>query len=167
MSKLGELDLGVITSLAKEYSNTVPSKAVENGYDISDNIQHSPIKISLEGTITENPFDKKTQLQEMRKSNDIYKFYDSGNFETFKNMAITQLSLPDRTDVSNGFTYRINLKQIKTVSRTEIEVKPGKDPVTDEEIQKEEIEYQKQEPEEITKNEEVTASWGSFQEKTR
>jgi len=152
MAKLGSMELDVVDSERPQFSNLVTDKPVESGVDIADHIEQKPVNLNLKCYFAVNEQDKYKQLKKMRNSQNLFTY--EGNFETFENMAIQQLSALKNSDLGNGFECDILLKQVRVVEQETTEINLGKDPVTGQQAQADPKETKKKE----SKEEEVNNS---------
>lgn len=94
------------------YSNDITDKPVEDGSVVSDHIQNKPIKVSLSGIITGNGRYPQEQLDLLRKyliQGVVDNYY--GN-QTLYNFAIESFDNEHTSEVGDGVTFSMTLKQI-------------------------------------------------------
>lgn len=136
MAKLGDLEFEIVTSESTKLRNEITEKPIEDGANIGDHINHKPIEFTRDFVISgPDAEDKRDKLEDMSKSDEVFKFIDVKNYRSYENIAILNINFDTDVSISNGYTGSITLKQIKIASQETVIVNLGTDPATDEQVQ--------------------------------
>lgn len=113
-------DLGTVTAEAATFSNKVTSSQVESGGSINDHAVNDPIKLNVGGiTIGSSAADI---LVMMCKNKDLIEYQGK---RRYSNMIITSLNISGSTDNKNGFTFTLQLQQIRFVTAQSVNIAVG------------------------------------------
>lgn len=127
---LGGIEFDALVDMTENYTSEVPSYAVDTGYEVSDNISIKPLTIELSAYITNTPvtwIKRKGHKPSKKRTNKIVSKLKKLYFKrslvnlktttgTYKNMAITSLSIPKDTENYTSREIKISLQQITKVS---------------------------------------------------
>lgn len=133
-----------VTDEDPRYTNKVTSKPIEDGADISDHINQEPVTINVSFNVPANGKEAKRQLLKLRNSKKVYTY--NGVDETYKNMALVSLSTPKNANIKDGFEGSMQLQQVQVINQETSEVILGSDPATGQQVQKNNKDTPKKEP---------------------
>ncbi|TDX43701.1 phage baseplate protein [Orenia marismortui] len=147
-----------------QFSNSVPSKPIEDGADITDHIFQDPVAINIKFLVEKNGQEVARQLIKLRDASKVFT-YEGIDF-SYANMAIKSLSIPRTAAIKDGFSGSMQLQQIQMVKERSQVTKLGKEPATGQQVQKNNDNTPKKEP----KTTEVpatgrTAEWIAYGER--
>lgn len=120
------IEFDALISEGRSLTSEVPEYAVESGFSVSDNISIKPMVIEITANITNTPvtwLDSHgtgrvetvvAQLENLFFSKQLVTVETST--DTYKNMAITMLSVPKDTENMTSREIRMSLKEVTVVS---------------------------------------------------
>lgn len=119
------IEFDALISEGKNYSSEVPEYAVEEGYEVSDNISIKPMTLELTGNLTNTPvtWDHHgngrveavvAQLESLFFTRQLVTVTTST--DTYTDMAITSLSVPKDAEDKTSRNVRMSLKKVTVVS---------------------------------------------------
>lgn len=119
------IEFDALISESRGYSSEVPEYAVEDGYEVSDNISIKPMTLEITGNITNTPVTWEhhgtgrveavvEQLERLFFSRQLVTVITSTDIYT--NMAITGLTVPKDTTNKTSRDIRMSLKKVTVVS---------------------------------------------------
>lgn len=114
-----------VTEETEDITNVISSKAVEEGYDISDHIYQEPITLNIKFVVRANGSDIYNKLLELRDSTKVYQY--QGVSKKYNNMGIQSITIPRDKNIEDGFEGILKLKEVKVVEQVTNQVKFGKD----------------------------------------
>ena len=130
-AKLDTLEFDAIIDREVALSSDVPSYAVENGYEVSDNIVLKPIELTVTAVFSNTPITWRSQhgysasrvetmcerIQQLWKDRKVVSFSAAG--DTYDNMTITSCNLPHTTDHGSSVYVKFTLKEV-TITQTQV-----------------------------------------------
>ena len=132
-SRIGDIKFDAIINRDKTLTAEVPEYPVEDGFPISDAILRKPLELSVTAFISNTPVTWRRQLGDThnrvsRVTKQLENLWLSGEPQTFisggrsyKDMAITSLTVPETPEMLNAVEISMTLKQVEvTRSRTTI-----------------------------------------------
>jgi len=122
MSRLGEVYFTVVEEEDYTYSNDITDRPVEDGSIITDNVRNKPIEIKITGILTGKgayPQQQLTMLRLYSLNGDILSYV---GIQSFSRCVIENFENKHNSEVGNGITFDITLKEVKIAIRTEIHV---------------------------------------------
>lgn len=119
------IEFDALISESRGYSSEVPEYAVEDGYEVSDNISLKPMTLEITGNLTNTPvtWDNHgtgrveavvAQLESLYLSRQLVTV--STSTDIYTNMAITSLTVPKDTENKTSRVIRMSLKKVVVVS---------------------------------------------------
>lgn len=125
---LGGIEFDSVLTKDEQLSAEVPDFATENGYSVSDAIIIKPTTLSVEAVVANRPVtwlsrhgsssnriaDVTRQLRKIFVDRELVTY--SANGDTWDNMAITSLNIPDDAESGDSIKVSFALKQV-TVTR--------------------------------------------------
>ena len=102
---------------------TLPTKRVENGFNISDSVRKEPMIINI--TVVDNSRDyllNRDKLMKLQELGEEVQFVFS-NRDTYEHMIIENIEEMETGEQKFGFTYYITLRQIQVGEIKETDVK--------------------------------------------
>ena len=121
-STLGDIPLEVISEKSLDSSISVPTKRVENGFNISDTLRKNPLILNI--TVVDNSRDyllNRDALYELQKKGKVVDFYFSGR-DLYENIVVENITEIESKEQYQGFTYNISLRQIQIASIDENDI---------------------------------------------
>lgn len=122
-SYIQDIPLEVISEKTRTLPMTLPTKRVENGFNISDSVRKEPMIISI--TVVDNSKDyllNRDKLLKLQELGEEVQFVFS-NRDTYEHMIIENIEEIETKDQKFGFTYYITLRQIQVGEIKENDVK--------------------------------------------
>ena len=122
-SYIQDIPLEVISEKTRTLPMTLPTKRVENGFNISDSVRKEPMIISI--TVVDNSKDyllNRDKLLKLQELGEEVQFVCS-NRDTYEHMIIENIEEIETKDQKFGFTYYITLRQIQVGEIKENDVK--------------------------------------------
>ena len=122
-SYIQDIPLEVISEKSRSLPMTLPTKRVENGFNISDSVRKEPMIISI--TVVDNSKDyllNRDKLLKLQELGEEVQFVFS-NRDTYEHMIIENIEEIETKDQKFGFTYYITLRQIQVGEIKENDVK--------------------------------------------
>jgi len=110
MPYINDVYIDVITDVSVRESSSTTDHALEDGEQITDHVKSDPITISLKGVILDDTERKVLKLREYREKGEIIN-YDY--MTSLKTMVITDFSRDYSSDVKDGYSFSMTLKQIQ------------------------------------------------------
>lgn len=110
MPYINDVYIDVITDVSVRESSSTTDNALEDGEQITDHVKSDPITISLKGVILDDTEQKVLKLREYREKGEIIN-YDY--MTSLKTMVITDFSRDYSSDVKDGYSFSMTLKQIQ------------------------------------------------------
>lgn len=122
-SYINDIQLEVISEKSRSISMTLPSKRVENGFNISDTVRKECMIITL--TVVDNSDNYILNREELLKLQEkgeevIFLFSERDSYE---HMIIEDIEEVETKEQKYGFTYHITLRQIQVGEIKESDVK--------------------------------------------
>lgn len=125
-ASLNGIKFDAIISRETSYEADVPEYPVEDGYYTSDAVLRKPITLNVTAFISDNPVTWKKQLKETDRLAKTLKKLENLYFEgklvtfttskrTYTSMAITNLTVPETSEMANAVEVQFTLKQIRIV----------------------------------------------------
>jgi len=125
-AKLGDVEFSVIEEESPELANEITERTVERGTDIVDHIRHRPVVLSISGVVVgDDAAQKLNQLREYARKGEVHRYVGRN---IFTNMVIQSFPTSHTAQVRNGFSFRMELKEIR-VARLETVQFVAPDPV--------------------------------------
>ena len=112
-SYIQDIPLEVISEKTRSLPMTLPTKRVENGFNISDSVRKEPMIISI--TVVDNSKDyllNRDKLLKLQELGEEVQFVFS-NRDTYEHLIIENIEEIETKDQKFGFTYYITLRQIQ------------------------------------------------------
>ncbi|MGP1429514.1 MAG: phage baseplate protein [Fusobacterium sp.] len=122
-SYIQDIPLEVISEKTRTLPMTLPTKRVENGFNISDSVRKEPMIISI--TVVDNSKDymlNRERLFKLQEQGEEVQFVFS-NRDTYEHMIIENIEEVETDKQKYGFTYYITLRQIQVGEIKETDVK--------------------------------------------
>lgn len=122
-SYIQDIPLEVISEKTRTLPMTLPTKRVENGFNISDSVRKEPMIINI--TVVDNSKDyllNRDKLLKLQELGEEVQFVFS-NRDTYEHMIIENIEEMETKDQKFGFTYYITLRQIQVGEIKETDVK--------------------------------------------
>lgn len=122
-SYIQDIPLEVISEKTRSLPMTLPTKRVENGFNISDSVRKEPMIINI--TVVDNSKDymlNRDKLIKLQELGEEVQFVFS-NRDTYEHMIIENVEEVETDKQKHGFTYYITLRQIQVGEIKETDVK--------------------------------------------
>ena len=122
-SYIQDIPLEVISEKTRSLPMTLPTKRVENGFNISDSVRKEPMIINI--TVVDNSKDyllNRDKLLKLQELGEEVQFVFS-NRDTYEHMIIENIEETETEKQKYGFTYYITLRQIQVGEIKESDVK--------------------------------------------
>ena len=122
-SYIQDIPLEVISEKSRSLPMSLPSKRVENGFNISDSVRKEPMIINI--TVVDNSSDymlNRDKLMKLQELGEEVQFVFS-NRDTYEHMIIENIEEVETDKQKYGFTYFITLRQIQVGEIKESDVK--------------------------------------------
>ena len=122
-SYIQDIPLEVISDKSRSISMSLPTKRVENGFNISDSVRKEPMIINI--TVVDNSSDymlNRDKLMKLQELGEEVQFVFS-NRDTYEHMIIENIEEVETDKQKYGFTYFITLRQIQVGEIKESDVK--------------------------------------------
>ena len=122
-SYIQDIPLEVISEKSRSLPMSLPSKRVENGFNISDSVRKEPMIINI--TVVDNSSDymlNRDKLIKLQELGEEVQFVFS-NRDTYEHMIIENIEETETDKQKYGFTYFITLRQIQVGEIKESDVK--------------------------------------------
>ena len=122
-SYIQDIPLEVISEKSRRLPMSLPSKRVENGFNISDSVRKEPMIINI--TVVDNSSDymlNRDKLMKLQELGEEVQFVFS-NRDTYEHMIIENIEEVETDKQKYGFTYFITLRQIQVGEIKESDVK--------------------------------------------
>lgn len=122
-SYIQDIPLEVISEKSRSLLMSLPSKRVENGFNISDSVRKEPMIINI--TVVDNSSDymlNRDKLMKLQELGEEVQFVFS-NRDTYEHMIIENIEEVETDKQKYGFTYFITLRQIQVGEIKESDVK--------------------------------------------
>lgn len=122
-SYIQDIPLEVISEKTRTLPMTLPTKRVENGFNISDSVRKEPMIINI--TVVDNSKDymlNRERLFKLQEQGEEVQFVFS-NRDTYEHMIIENIEEVETDKQKYGFTYYITLRQIQVGEIKESDVK--------------------------------------------
>lgn len=122
-SYIQDIPLEVISEKSRSLPMSLPSKRVENGFNISDSVRKEPMIINI--TVVDNSNDymlNRDKLMKLQELGEEVQFVFS-NRDTYEHMIIENIEEVETDKQKFGFTYFITLRQIQVGEIKESDVK--------------------------------------------
>lgn len=122
-SYIQDIPLEVISEKSRSLPMSLPSKRVENGFNISDSVRKEPMIINI--TVVDNSSDymlNRDKLMKLQELGEEVQFVFS-NRDTYEHMIIENIEETETDKQKYGFTYFITLRQIQVGEIKESDVK--------------------------------------------
>lgn len=122
-SYIQDIPLEVISEKTRSLPMTLPTKRVENGFNISDSVRKEPMIINI--TVVDNSKDymlNRDKLLKLQELGEEVQFVFS-NRDTYEHMIIENIEETETDKQKYGFTYYITLRQIQVGEIKESDVK--------------------------------------------
>ena len=122
-SYIQDIPLEVISEKTRSLPMTLPTKRVENGFNISDSVRKEPMIINI--TVVDNSKDyllNRDKLLKLQELGEEVQFVFS-NRDTYEHMIIENIEETETDKQKYGFTYYITLRQIQVGEIKETDVK--------------------------------------------
>lgn len=122
-SYIQDIPLEVISEKSRSLPMSLPSKRVENGFNISDSVRKEPMIINI--TVVDNSTDymlNRDKLMKLQELGEEVQFVFS-NRDTYEHMIIENIEETETDKQKYGFTYFITLRQIQVGEIKESDVK--------------------------------------------
>lgn len=128
-AKIGDVIVDVVSSEDLSHDADVTTNSVEKGQDIADHVKAKAPSISISGLITGSDAPSKLQkLKKMQKDGELIKYVGR---TMYNNMVIEKLHTSHAVGVHGGYTFSINLVNVRIAESQLVEVKvtPAPQPV--------------------------------------
>lgn len=122
-SYIQDIPLEVISEKSRSLPMSLPSKRVENGFNISDSVRKEPMIINI--TVVDNSSDymlNRDKLIKLQELGEEVQFVFS-NRDPYEHMIIENIEEVETDKQKFGFTYFITLRQIQVGEIKESDVK--------------------------------------------
>ena len=122
-SYIQDIPLEVISEKSRSLPMSLPSKRVENGFNVSDSVRKEPMIINI--TVVDNSNDymlNRDKLMKLQELGEEVQFVFS-NRDTYEHMIIENIEEVETDKQKFGFTYFITLRQIQVGEIKESDVK--------------------------------------------
>ncbi len=118
-SKLGTIELDVVSRKIITITNTSTNRRTEAGFNIADNSKLDPILIDITVVDNSDKYDQnRKDLNDMAKNGKVTTFYYS-NKDKEDNVKIEKFAETEQSSQREGYTYDITLKVIRTAQLSE------------------------------------------------
>lgn len=128
---LNGIQFDILSSRVVENSQTVTQHPVENGAVISDHVIKNPVKISLRAEVGnvqltgdyqvgQKAQDVHGALKLLYKNSELFDY--QANFELYKNIIITALTVVDYRDKPAGLIADIKLQQLEVTASEQVKI---------------------------------------------
>lgn len=128
-AKLGGIEFDAVITKSEELSAESPEFATEKGYSVSDTIIIKPTTLSIEAVVANRPVtwlsrhgssanrisEVTRQLRKMFTDRELVTY--SANGDTWDNMSIVGLSIPDDAESGDSIKVSISLKQVTVTEK--------------------------------------------------
>ena len=122
LSLLGDIPLRVITDKDMESNVTVPTRRVEDGFNISDSVRKDPRIFHLTVVDNEKEYMRNREaLQQLQESGIAVDFYFAER-DFYKDVILESMTEVESNNQKNGFTYYLVLRQIQVAKLDESDV---------------------------------------------
>ena len=122
-SYIQDIPLEVISEKSRSLPMSLPSKRVENGFNISDSVRKEPMIINITVVDNSNAYMlNRDKLMKLRELGEEVQFVFS-NRDTYEHMIIENIEETETDKQKYGFTYFITLRQIQVGEIKESDVK--------------------------------------------
>lgn len=126
-ARLGDVEFSVVDDESPEYGAEISERSVERGADVTDHIRPRPITLALSGIVVgEDAAQKLQQLREYARTGAVLRYIGRN---IFANMAIQSFPTSHTYQIRNGFSFRLELKEIR-VAHSEMVAYVASDPAT-------------------------------------
>lgn len=120
-TKIDTIELDALISEDHKYSSKVTDYPVEDGTIISDHIVNEPVKLMIQGIVSDTPINIFAQFnRSIDAFNELVRIHNErlvvtvvSGIKTYQNMAITSLDVPRNLKTGQSLTFNIELQQIK------------------------------------------------------
>lgn len=126
---LDDIEFDAVITKSEELSADVPQYAVEKGYSVGDTIIIKPVTLSISATIANRPVtwanrhapspnriaEVTRRLRTLFVQRKLVTY--TANGDTWKNMAITSLSIPDTKESGDTVTVTFSLSQVAVTEK--------------------------------------------------
>lgn len=102
------------------YANDVANRPIEDGAEITDHINISPITVSISFVVKANARRVNDILLAFRNSRGVFRY--EGVDRIIENAAITGLDIPRNSSIEDGFEGSISLQQVWIIEEDDAEV---------------------------------------------
>lgn len=137
MCEIDGYPIDAVVTESHDYENEVTSFPVESGVDISDHVRRKPVKVTMEGLVSDSPIGavarhttRQTGLPSDTSKAKLEKIRDSGDTVTiitslgvFKNMLMSSLSFPRDGDSGHQNKFKAEFIQLQIVTNNRILVR--------------------------------------------
>lgn len=128
-AKLGGIEFDAVITKSEELSAESPEFATEKGYSVSDTIIIKPTTLGIEAVVANRPVtwlslhgssanrisEVTRQLRKMFTDRELVTY--SANGDTWDNMSIVGLSIPDDAESGDSIKVSISLKQVAVTEK--------------------------------------------------
>ena len=118
-SKLGDVELDIISEKSRTMSATVTNRRVEKGFNIADTVRKETMLINI--TVVDNSNQKefnRKSLEQMLEAGEPVLFYYAGR-DKYENIVIESIEEIEDYTKKDCFTYYIVLRQITVDVKTD------------------------------------------------
>lgn len=125
----GEVEFSTMEAENPTFGNEVTEHSVERGQDVADHVKPLPNEYSLQGVIVgPDAAEKLDKLLQFRKEGTLLTYI--GRNATSQ-VVIENLSTEHSTQIANGLSFTLTLKQVRIANSTEVKIKlPEAKPVS-------------------------------------
>jgi hypothetical protein len=116
MYKIGSVVINALKDESINFTNEVTSKAVEDGSEVADNINHKPLRLSATCVLSGEDADQRYQLLKRIANEDQLLTYYGHQEPLLDNMAIESIGVKRDVSYGDGFEFSIDLVQVKVAT---------------------------------------------------
>ena len=106
------IELFVVNDFGDDYSNDITSNKVEDGSNISDNISHNPISLTLDLFVQSELVKESLIVASQESKVPLFDLFDSKHNKLYENFMIESLSFKDNDKHNGTFDGSLKLKQV-------------------------------------------------------
>lgn len=120
VATLGDVLLDTVEADNPSHNYEVTEKAVEEGENVSDHMKAQPATLSITGIVVGD--DASTRLERIKKYQADRELVTYTNRVIYSNMAVENIGTSHSRDIANGFSFDIQLKQVRIAASKEIQI---------------------------------------------
>lgn len=111
LSKLGDVELSVVTNETPTFPNEITDKPVEKGQNVADHISNQPITLTVDGVVIgADAADKLQKLRTYRNEGALLQYVGRN---ILGNCVIQELQTSHDSSIRDGFKFTLRLREIR------------------------------------------------------